>query len=61
MSDTLVIEFTREKETKNAVRFSEVLEIGADRGIVGSIYILKTNLEDLGDPDRIAVSITAVP
>lgn len=60
MADTLVIEFTKEKETKNAVRFKEVLEAGVDRGIVGSIYVLKSNLEDLGNPERIAVTITAV-
>ena len=60
MADSLQVEFTKEKETKNAVRFAEVLEDGMDRGIVGSIYLLKEYLEDIGDPDNIIVTITAV-
>lgn len=60
MADSISILFTQEKETKNAVRFQEVLEEGRERGIVGSIYVLKSELEGLGDPTQIAVTITPV-
>ncbi len=60
MTDSLQVEFTKEKETKNAVRFTEVLG-DRERGVVGTIYVLKTDLESLGNPDEIVVTITAVP
>ena len=58
MADTITLEFTTEKETKNAVRFQEVTDL--DRGIVGSIYVLKSSLEALDNPTNIVVTITAV-
>ena len=58
MPDTITLEFTKEKDTKNAVRFAEVTDL--DRGIVGSIYVLKSSLESLGNPTNIVVTITAV-
>jgi hypothetical protein len=60
MGESIQVEFTKEKETKNAVRFAEVLEDGMDRGIVGSIYVLKEYLEDLNSPEKIIVTITPV-
>ena len=60
MGESIQVEFTKEKETKNAVRFAEVLEDGMDRGIVGSIYVLKEYLEDLNSPEKIVVTITPV-
>ena len=59
MADTITIEFIEERETKNAIRFKE--ELGdRDRGIVGSMYVLKTELEKLGNPSKLVVTITAV-
>lgn len=58
MVDTLHIEFSKEKETKNAVRFAEDVEEGRERGIVGTIYVLKSDLEALGNPTSILVTIT---
>lgn len=60
MSDSLQVEFTKEKDTKNAVRFAEVLTEGRERGVVGTIYVLKTDLESLGNPDEIVVTITPI-
>ncbi len=60
MPDTITLEFTKEKDTKNAVRFQEVLADGRERGVVGSIYVLKSSLESLENPDNIVVTITAV-
>ncbi len=60
MADTIQVEFTKEKETKNAVRFQEVLEPPRERGVVGSIYVLKADLESIGNPSKIVVNITAV-
>ncbi len=59
MAESLQVEFTKEKETKNAVRFTEVLG-DRERGVVGSIYVLKADLAMLGDPDDIVVTITPV-
>ena len=59
--DSLNVSFTKEKETKNAVRFQEQVEEGRDRGVVGSIYVLKKDLEELGNPNAIIVTITKAP
>lgn len=55
----LEVTFAKEKETKNAVRFQEVVAEGRERGVVGSIYVLKTDLEQLGNPAKLVVSIDA--
>lgn len=60
MTDSINVSFETEKETKNAIRFTEVLEDGRERGIVGSLYVLKSELEELGNPSNIIVTITAV-
>ena len=58
MADQLNVQFTREKETKNAVRFQEMVEDGRERGVVGSIYVLKSDLAEIGNPDKLLVTIT---
>ena len=40
--------FKMEKETKNMVRFYEVLESDYDTSVIGSIYIPKHTLKDIG-------------
>lgn len=60
MTDELTVLFEKEKETKNAVRFKEVLEGGRERGVVGTIYVLKADLEGLGSPNNIIVTIVGV-
>lgn len=53
----LEITFTKEKETKNAVRFQEDLN-GRERGTVGTIYVLKKDLETLDNPNKLRVTIS---
>jgi hypothetical protein len=57
---TINVQFTKEKETKNAWRFAEDVESGRERGVVGTIYVLKSDLESLGNPNSIVVTITAL-
>jgi hypothetical protein len=59
MEPVLEVHFAREKDTKNAVRFQEVVAEGRERGVVGTIYVLKTDLEKLGNPSKIVVNISA--
>ena len=59
MADTITIEFIEDRETKNAIRFQE--ELGdRDRGVIGTLYVLKSELEKLGNPSKLVVTITAV-
>jgi len=51
------ITFEKERETKNAVRYAEQYE--GERGIVGTLYLLKSAAEELGNPDKIVVSVEA--
>jgi hypothetical protein len=49
----LVAEFVKEKETKNKVRFQEQ----SDEPIIDKLYVSKSNLSDLGDPEELKVTI----
>lgn len=42
------IQFEYEKDTKNTIRFKEVLEDELDTAKVGTIYIQKSFLKELG-------------
>jgi len=55
-SADIVLNFDFEKETKNAVRFQEVTE--EDRGVVGTLYVLKSALPD-DIPQSLTVTISA--
>jgi hypothetical protein len=55
----LTVNFEHEKDTKNAVRFSEVVEAGRERGVVGNIYVLKSDLAKIGNPQKLTVTIDA--
>lgn len=55
------IQFAVERDTKNATRFQEILEPGQTRGIVGTLYVLKSALAELEgyDPAKgLVVTIT---
>jgi len=56
MADELVLTFETERPTKNTVRFEEVTE---DDGAsaVGTLYVQKWALRDIGRPERIKVTI----
>jgi hypothetical protein len=54
------VTFEHEKTTPGTVRFKEVPdEDHADRGAIGTLYILKKDVEKIGNPNRITVKIEA--
>jgi hypothetical protein len=53
------VEFVRERETKNTVRFQEVESADGTPPAVGTIYVQKYAVRQLGNPDRIRVRIEA--
>lgn len=54
----LTITFTKERETKNTVRFQENLEKDRERGTVGTLYVLQKDLEVIGNPEQLKVTIS---
>lgn len=54
----LTITFTKERETKNTVRFQENLEKGRERGTIGTLYVLQKDLEGIGNPEQLKVTIS---
>lgn len=60
MPSSLLVEFTKDKETKGAVRYAEVLtEETGDRGAIGTFYLRKDVAEGLGSPERLLVKVEA--
>ena len=60
MADTQVkLRFVRERETKTTIRFAEVDP--RDDPKVGTLYVKKALLHDLGDPEELTVTIEAKP
>lgn len=55
-TDKLTINFEHEKETKNMVRFSEVVE-NWDNHIIGKLYMNKAAWTSLAEPGHITVTI----
>lgn len=59
MADTtMTATFVVEKETKNTIRFSEEPADGPP--ITNTIYVQKWAIANLGNPDKIRVTIEAV-
>lgn len=56
------IKLTPEKETRNTVRFTEVLEGKLTNPVIGTLYVPKETLKSMGwaDGDDIAVDIEAI-
>lgn len=48
--------FTKEKETKNKVRYQET-ESEVHEIIVGTLYVSKKAIKELGEPDKINMII----
>lgn len=57
MPKTLTLQFVLDKETKNAVRFTEVVKEDEDP-IMGKIYLKKAVLEPAGSPDKVKIVVT---
>lgn len=53
------IEFQRERETKNTIRFEEVESQSGEPPVVGSLYLQKWAVKRLGDPQKIRVTVDA--
>ena len=51
----ITLTFAKSKETKNCLQYAE--ETTADRPTVGTIYLLKSAAAQLGNPEKIKVSI----
>lgn len=56
---TLTVTFSRERETPNTIRFSEDVKKGI-RPFIGTLYLLKSECEAIGDPDKLSVTVKAV-
>lgn len=60
-SNTKVIEFEFEKDTKNARRFAEVTEGEFAEPLIGSLYVKKSALADLNGgslPETVTVTLS---
>lgn len=55
----LKLTFVRERETKGTVRYKEKQEDESQRPIVGTLYVTKPALNDLGNPQELQVTIEA--
>jgi hypothetical protein len=56
--ESLLLTFQRERETKNTVRYEEV--VSDMPSVVGTLYLQKWAHHRLGEPEVITVSVTAV-
>lgn len=52
---TVTVNFELERETKNTIRYSEV----GDDAVIGTLYLKKSAAAKLGNPEKIAVEVTA--
>lgn len=55
---SITAEFAVDKDTKNTKRYTEVVQEG-DLAQIGTVYVPKYTLKDLGNPDKITVTVTA--
>jgi hypothetical protein len=55
-TQTLELEFSKDKETKNTIRFQEDVEEDATP-VVGMVYLKKQAVKDLGDPENLLLTI----
>ena len=53
MGEPVTVEFVREKQTKNCVRFQEIASNVAGP-VIGVLYVQKHNLEDMDINPRIS-------
>lgn len=53
----LQVTLTKDKETKNTIRFQETSVTGGEPEVVGSVYLQKWAWIRLGSPDTITVTV----
>lgn len=51
----ITLTFTKERTTKNTTRYAE----DGDEPVVGTLYVKQTQVDKLGDPESLSVTITA--
>lgn len=51
------VKFEHEKETKNTVRFSEVIS-ETDAAVIGTLYVQKAALKELGLKEGVGITVT---
>lgn len=51
--------FERERDTKNTIRYAEVPQTEDEPVVVGTLYIQKFAARELGNPERVVVTIEA--
>lgn len=54
----IVVTFDMDRETKNTIRFVEVVPDGSQH-VMGKVYVQKADLEKIGSPKTITVMIQA--
>lgn len=56
----MTINFEQEKATKNTIKFTEILETELDTAKIGSLYVQKGTLKEIGwqDGKKLAVELT---
>lgn len=57
LKNIMKIRFKKEKETKNTIRFVEVMEDKLYREKIGSLYVPKTTLDSIGWKDGAELTV----
>lgn len=57
MADRLTVLLTRDKETKNTIRFQEEANEEGLPPVIGTLYVQKFAVKRLGDPQAIKVTV----
>lgn len=58
MASSIEVTFSKEKETKNTIRFQEDVE-GDASPIVGTLYVKKSKLDEMGATDKVKATLEA--
>ena len=53
----VAVQFVKERETKNTVRFQEVEDPKGEPPAIGTLYLQKWVLHRLGDPQKVTVVV----
>lgn len=53
----MILMFEKEKETKNTVRFTEVLDEDHTTPVVGTLYVQKSAMKELNNASLLRVEI----
>lgn len=56
---TFTVEFVKDRETKGTFRYAEEVPDGAGEAKIGSLYVRRFALSDLGMPEKITVTVSA--